>query len=188
MIPEIVYSKYSQAMFDIAKEQDKLEEYGRDLRSIRDTLQLNPDLRKFLEHPLVPPKSKKETLKQIFSDDVSPMVLRLLYVMIDRRREAAMMAAIEGYITLARTAQNIEVARIRVVKPLTAEEETKLIAGLEQLTGKKIDPLYTVDPSILGGVVIQIGDRLIDGSLMRQLSDMKHTLLQADVTNEVTDE
>ena len=99
-----------------------------------------------------------------------------------------MMAAIEGYITLARTAQNIEVARIRVVKPLTAEEETKLIAGLEQLTGKKIDPLYTVDPSILGGVVIQIGDRLIDGSLMRQLSDMKHTLLQADVTNEVTDE
>ena len=188
MIPEIVYSKYSQAMFDIAKEQSKLEEYGTQLRAIRDTLQLNPDLRKFLEHPLVPPKSKKDTIQQIFSDEVSPMVLQFLYVMIDRRREAAIMAAIEGYIDLSRAAQNIEVARIHIVKELTADEEAKLIAGLEKMTGKKIDPLYFIDPSIIGGVVVQIGDRLIDGSLVRQLRDMKHSLLQADVVNEVTDE
>lgn len=175
-------------MFDIAKEQNKLEEFGNELRTIRDTLQLNPDLRKFLEHPLVPSKSKKETIHQIFSDDVSPMVLQFLYVIIDRRREAAIMAAIDGYIDLYRSAQNIEVAKIHVVKELTAEEEAKLIAGLEKMTGKKIDPLYYIDPSIIGGVVIQIGDRLIDGSLERQLRDMKHTLLQADVVNEVTKE
>ena len=187
MIPESVYSKYSQAIFDIAKEQDKLEEYGNELRTIRDTLQLNPDLRRFLEHPMVPAKSKKETIQQIFSDDVSPMVLQFLYVIIDRRRESVLAAAIDGYIDLYRAAQNIEVAKIHVVKSLTAAEEAKLLAGLEKLTGKKIDPLYYIDPAIIGGIVIQIGDRLIDGSLTRQLRDMEHTLLQADVTNEVTD-
>ena len=56
------------------------------------------------------------------------------------------------------------------------------------MTGKKIEPLYYIDPSIIGGMVIQIGDRLIDGSLARQLRDMQQSLLQAGVTNGVTDE
>lgn len=188
MIPEIVYSKYSQAMFDIASEQHKLEEFGNELKTVRDILQGNPELWKFLNHPLVPPQAKKETLKEIIADTVSPLVLRFLYVMIDRRREAAMICAIDGFIDLARKAQNVAVAKIRVVKPLSAEEEKKLLASLEEMTGQKIDPLYYTDPTIIGGVVVQIGDRLIDGSLLRQLRDMKHTLLKADVMNGVTDE
>ena len=53
MVPEIVYSKYSQAMFNIANEQHKIEQYGNELKTVRDTLQMNPDLRSFLLHPLV---------------------------------------------------------------------------------------------------------------------------------------
>lgn len=187
MVPEIVYSKYSQAMFDIASEQQKIEEYGKELKTIRDTLQMNPELRSFLAHPLVPAQSKKDTIRQIFADDVSPIVLQFIYVMIDRRREAALAAAIDGFIDLSRSAQNIEVAKVHVIKPLSAEEETKLVAGLEKITGKKIEPLYYIDPAIIGGIVIRIGDRLIDGSLLRQLHDLEHSLLQADVLNEVTD-
>ena len=59
MIPETIYSKYSQAMFDIASEQKKLTEFGTELKGVRDTFQENPDLWKFLNHPLVPPQSKK---------------------------------------------------------------------------------------------------------------------------------
>ena len=157
MIPETIYSKYSQAMFDIASEQKKLTEFGTELKGVRDTFQENPDLWKFLNHPLVPPQSKKDTLAKIFKDSLSPIVLQFMYVMIDRRREAALLLAIDGFIDLARKAQHIE-------------------------------PLYYVDPSLIGGMVIQIGDKLIDGSLRRQLRDMQHKLLQADVTNGVTDE
>ena len=89
---------------------------------------------------------------------------------------------------MARAAQNIEVAKIRLVKPLSAEEEKQLVASLEKMTGKHIEPLYYMDPSIIGGMIVQIGDRLIDGSLKRQLTDMQHSLLQSDVMNEVTDE
>lgn len=188
MIPETIYSKYSQAMFDIASEQHKLEEFGTDLKGVRDTFQENPDLWKFLNHPLVPPKAKKDTIKKIFTGSVSPLVLQFIYVMIDRQREAALILAIDDFIKLARRAQHIEVAKIRVVKPLTKKEEKNLLAALETMTGQRIEPLYYVDPSLLGGMVIQIGDKLIDGSLKRQLQDMQHTLLQADVTNGVTDE
>ena len=153
---------------------------------MRDTMQENPELWKFLNHPLVPPEPKKETIKQVFGSALSKMVLQFLYVMVDRRREGALVCAIDDFINLVRKAQGIEVAKIRVVKPLTDAEEKKLLASLEKLTGKKIDPLYYVDPSIIGGVVIQIGDRLIDGSLVRQLRDMHHDLLRADVMNEVT--
>ena len=188
MIPEIVYSKYSQAMFDIAKEQGKLDIFGTELKAVRDAMQENPDLQKFICHPLIQPGVKKDTLQKIFAGDVEPLVLQFLYVMIDRRREAAIVPAIDGFIDLARAAQNIEVAKVRVVKALTAAEEEKLVAGLEKMTGKKIEPLYYIDTSIIGGMVIQIGDRLIDGSLARQLRDMQQSLLQAGVTNGVTDE
>lgn len=188
MIPETIYSKYSQAMFDIASEQGKLAEFGTELKNVRDTLQENSEFWKFLNHPLVPPQSKKQTIKEVFADDVSPLVLQFMYVMIDRRRESALLLAIDGFIDLARRAQHIEVAKVRVVKALTAQEENQLRMNLEQLTGKKIELLYYVDPSIIGGMVIQIGDRLIDGSLKRQLHDMQHTLLQNDVMNGVTDE
>lgn len=188
MIPETIYSKYSQAMFDIASEQKKLTEFGTELKGVRDAFQENPDLWKFLNHPLVPPQSKKDTLKQIFGDSVSPLVMQFMYVMIDRRREAALLLGIDGFIDLARKAQNIEVAKIRVVKPLSKKEQTKLVASLETMTGQQIEPLYYVDPSLIGGMVIQIGNQLIDASLKRQLQDMQNSLLQADATNGVTDE
>lgn len=187
MVPEIVYSKYSQAMFDIAKEQDKLEEFGKQLKTVRDTFVQNPELKKFMGSPLIPAVSKKDALKQIFSSDVAPLVLQFLYVMVDRQREGAIVEAIDSFIKLARTAQGIEVANIRVVKPLSKAEEKDLVAALERTTGKKIEPLYYIDPSIIGGIVVRIGDRLIDGSLLRQLQDMHYALLQSDVVNEVTD-
>lgn len=114
--------------------------------------------------------------------------MQFMYVMIDRRREAALVLGIDGFIDLARKAQNIEVAKIRVVKPLSKKEQTKLVASLEAMTGQQIEPLYYIDPSLIGGMVIQIGDKLIDGSLKRHLQDMQNSLLQADATNGVTDE
>ena len=136
MIPEVVYSKYSQAMFDIAKEQGKLDIFGTELKAVRDAMQENPDLQKFICHPLIQPGVKKDTLQKIFAGDVEPLVLQFLYVMIDRRREAAIVPAIDGFIDLARAAQNIEVAKVRVVKALSAAEEEKLVAGLEKMTGQ----------------------------------------------------
>lgn len=187
MVPEVIYSKYSQAMFDIAKEQNKLEEFGTQLKDVRDTLVENPELKKFIGSPLIPAASKKDALKQIFASDVAPLVLQFLYVMVDRQREGAIVEAIDSFIDLARAARNIEVAKVRVVKPLSKAEEKDLVAALERTTGKKIEPLYYIDPSIIGGIVVRIGDRLIDGSLLRQLQDMQYALLQSDVVNEVTD-
>lgn len=187
MIPESVYSKYSQAMFDIAQSDNSLDTVLADMKTVCTVMRENENLRKFLGNPLVTAKAKKETLEKIFASSVSSIVCRFLYVMVDRRREAAITEAVENFIDLARAAQNIEVAKIRVIKPLTAEEETALVKKLETITGKKIEPMYYTDPSILGGVVIQIGDQVIDGSLKRQIRNMEHALLQGSVANEVTD-
>ena len=187
MIPESVYRKYSQAMFDIAQESQLLDTMIADMKVVRAVLKDNEELRKFLGNPLITAKAKKETLKAIFDTSVSALVCQFLYVMVDRRREAAITEAIEGFIDLAREAQHIDVAKISLIKPLTAEEEKMLVTKLEQVTGNKIEPLYSIDPSIIGGVVIKIGDRVIDGSLKRQIHNMERALLQGGVVNEVTD-
>ena len=140
MIPESVYRKYSQAMFDIAQESQLLDTMIADMKVVRDVLKDNEELRKFLGNPLITAE-----------------------------------------------AQHIDVAKISLIKPLTAEEEKMLVTKLEQVTGNKIEPLYSIDPSIIGGVVIKIGDRVIDGSLKRQIHNMERALLQGGVVNEVTD-
>ena len=87
MIPESVYRKYSQAMFDIAGKTNSLETMVKDMKTVREVLRENEDLRKFLGNPLITAGVKKETLEQIFSGAVAPVVCQFLYVMVDRRRE-----------------------------------------------------------------------------------------------------
>lgn len=181
MMEEIIANKYSQAIFDIACEQNALDEIGNELKSIQNMLHGTPELRMFVSHPLIPAEAKKETLEKLFAGSVQPIVLQFVYVMVDRHRESLLDEAITGFIRLSREKQHIEVAKVRVVQPLSPSEETNLVRNLEKLTGEKIEPVYIIDPSIIGGMVIQIGDRLIDGSLARQLKNMEATLLRSEV-------
>ena len=178
--------KYAAALLTLAKETGTLEEVEQELAQIGEIVQQNPELTGFLRNQLISREAKKEVVERIFTQHLNPMVMRFLGVVIDRGRIALLPDIIDVYLELSHVERNIAEAQVRLAVDLTDEEETRLIRELTELTGKEIYLEKTIDPSILGGMIVTIGDRRIDGSLKRQLHEMKTTLLSEKHGIEVT--
>ena len=178
--------KYAAALLALAKETGTLEEVEQELAQIGEIVQQNPELADFLRNLLISREAKKEVVERIFTQHLNPMVMRFLGVVIDRGRIALLPDIIDVYLELSHVERNIAEAQVRLAVDLTDEEETRLIRELNELTGKEIYLEKTIDPSILGGMIVTIGDRRIDGSLKRQLHEMKTTLLSEKHGIEVT--
>lgn len=178
--------KYAAALLALAKETGTLEEVEQELAQIGEIVQQNPELTGFLRNQLISREAKKEVVERIFTQHLNPMVMRFLGVVIDRGRIALLPDIIDVYLELSHVERNIAEAQVRLAVDLTDEEETRLIRKLTELTGKEIYLEKTIDPSILGGMIVTIGDRRIDGSLKRQLHEMKTTLLSEKHGIEVT--
>ncbi|MDU3215132.1 MAG: F0F1 ATP synthase subunit delta [Negativicoccus succinicivorans] len=178
--------KYAAALLALAKETGTLEEVEQELAQIGEIVQQNPELTGFLRNQLISREAKKEVVERIFTQHLNPMVMRFLGVVIDRGRIALLPDIIDVYLELSHVERNIAEAQVRLAVDLTDEEETRLIRELTELTGKEIYLEKTIDPSILGGMIVTIGDRRIDGSLKRQLHEMKTTLLSEKHGIEVT--
>lgn len=178
--------KYAAALLALAKETGTLEEVEQELAQIGEIVQQNPELTDFLRNQLISREAKKEVVERIFMQHLNPMVMRFLGVVIDRGRIALLPDIIDVYLELSHVERNIAEAQVRLAVDLTDEEETRLIRELTELTGKEIYLEKTIDPSIVGGMIVTIGDRRIDGSLKRQLHEMKTTLLSEKHGIEVT--
>lgn len=169
--------KYAQAVYEIAKEKAMLDVVEKQLRLVETTIAGHADLATLMYHPLVPAPAKKETINRIFAGDLDGFLHNFLLLLIDKRREPALPAIIREYIRLANEARNIAEVEVFTAKELTAEQLETLAAKLSKVTGKNIVLKTTVDQALIGGVVVKIGDKLIDGSVARQLKMLKAALL-----------
>ena len=176
----ILAKKYGRAMYELAAEQNCLEQTEKDLRFISETVSENDNLAEILNHPLLAKDVKKDTIKQLFADKVQPVVLQFLYVVIDRGRIGSLAAITDIYASLAHHGMGIEEATVTSALPLTESQTEALKAKLSEMTGSKIILKQKVDASLIGGFIVQVGDRLIDGSVARQLSTLRAQMMQRD--------
>ena len=188
MLANQLATKYAQAIFELAAEQNMLDQVEEQLRLVESTMDAYSDLSTLIYHPRVLGQAKKETLSKIFSQDVADVVLRFLMLLVDKRRETILPFIIREYVKLANVARNIVEAEVTTSMPLDINQQTALINKLSLVTGKTIVLKTQIDKAIIGGVIVQIGDKLIDGSIKRQLQMLKNTLLNTELTGiEVTD-
>lgn len=169
--------KYAQAVYEIANEKAMLDVVEKQLKLVQATIAGHDDLTTLMYHPLVPAPAKKETINRIFAGDLDGFVQNFLLLLIDKRREPALPAIISEYIRLANEARNIAEAEVFTAKELSAEQLEALAAKLSKVTGKNIVLKTTLDQTLIGGIIVKIGDKLIDGSVERQLKVMKAALL-----------
>ena len=188
MLANQLATKYAQAIYELAAEGNLLDQVEMELKLVESTIETYSDLSTLIYHPRVLPKTKKETMSKIFAQDVSDSVLKFLMLLVDKRRETALPDIISEYVKLANEARNIVEAQVTTAMPLDIDQQTALINKLGLVTGKGIVLKTKIDKTIIGGVIVQIGDKLIDGSIARQLQMLKNTLLNTEVTGiEVTD-
>ncbi len=180
--------KYAQAIFELAAEKQLLDQVEAELVMVESQINTYSDLSTLIYHPRVLPQAKKDTISKIFGQETLDFVLKFLMLLVDKRRETILPAIIREYVKLANDARNIIEAQVTTAMPLGADQETALINKLGLVTGKKIVLKTQIDKAIIGGVIVKIGDKLIDGSVARQLETLKNTLLNTEVTGiEVTD-
>jgi F-type H+-transporting ATPase subunit delta len=177
MIGGPVAGRYAAALYDIASEQknmvDKIES---ELKAIKGIIEDNPDLQRLLYHPQITPAAKKDLLEQLFKGKISEVTGNFLALLVDRRRETHLIDIVAEFVALANAGRNIITAKVATAVAMNDQEKGELNRVLARLTGKKIQTSYVVDPSLIGGVVVRMGDKFIDGSIKTRLAALKERL------------
>lgn len=175
---ELVSKRYASALFEVAFENQTYEIVKDELNMVLQCFKSEPKLYDLLKSPLISDVEKKEVISNIFKDRVSIEVFNFLRVIIDKRREEYIESIIEEYRTLANNAKNkVDAVAITAV-PMDKQDLLKLQVNLSMSSGKNIQLQNKVDPSIIGGVFVKIGDKIIDGTVKGRLSNMKEQLSQ----------
>lgn len=177
-----IAKKYSLALFELAKEEDKLLGFKEELEDIVEATKKYNDLRKILFHPRVTPADKKKLVQDIFSFESSNEIINFLKLLIDKRREFYLEAIYEGFVDLLNQEKNIlEVEVISAIK-LSRNLKDKLEKKIVNLLGSQVVLQENINPDIIGGLVLKIGDRVIDGSIRHDLESLKSKIVQIPVS------
>lgn len=178
MLKGAVGSRYAEALYAIAEREKSVDAIEQELIAVDAVVRENRDLQKVLYHPRITSEDKKSLLSELLSGKVSQVTMEFLNLLVDRQREQFLSDIVDYYINLANKARNITEARISSAIELTAEEKKAMAALLDKITGKKVETSFSVDPSLIGGVVVRIGDRVIDGSIRTRLATLREHLRQ----------
>ncbi len=175
-----VARRYAVAVFQLAEERNQVERVQADLAQVIQTIAASADLRKLVADQRVPAHGKKEVFRQVFAGAVSVITMNFLLLVLDKGREAHLEAIYQQYTARVRHRQNIQEAEVRTAMPLGADTLSALADRLGQSTGGQVVLTTKVDPSLLGGMVLKIGDRVYDGSVATRLKTLQNRLCQAD--------
>jgi F-type H+-transporting ATPase subunit delta len=170
-----VAAPYAEALLDLAKRSKSLDETNQDINIISQFVSNSKDLERFLGNPVVTKESKKTVLKDLLGEQVSASTLKFLMLLVDKDRIDYLGSVADSYTVLAAKESSSEVAEVTSVTQLTTEQQAKLKSKLKQLRGtSNIELVLKVDPTLLGGFVVQIGSSVLDFSLAGALKKMQN--------------
>jgi F-type H+-transporting ATPase subunit delta len=170
-----VARRYAQAVFEIARQDDDLDTWATDLRTIRDTLE-DSTTKSILENPVIPTDAKLALVAKNLHG-LGEKQRNFAYVLVESHRTGAIADIASIFQSELDRLRGIVHARVTTAVHLSAEEQSDVTRRLEALTGRKVVMTTSVDPTILGGFVARIGDRLIDGSVVQRLNALRETLM-----------
>ena len=177
MIGSHIAKRYARAFFEIAGEEGRYEEYYRELGRFSAILGENRNLNEFLDNPIFALPDKKAVVETLLQKaGISPLTSSFLRLLVDKRRIGILSDIEECYRELMDKTLKKARVTVKTAFPLTGELSVRLQKGLEGLTGKQVEMTVLEDPSLLGGIVVRVGDTLYDGSIKTQLDNIRNLL------------
>lgn len=172
----VVSERYAQALFDISQDQNLTEKIQEDLRLVTETLNDYPELRNLLAHPVISTQDKKDMFEKIFTDKISKYTKNIIMLLIDKKRDILIPEVAELFRKMYNDLHSRVVANVYTSIELGENVLSLLRKKLEKYLDKEVEIDTHVDKSILGGVLVKIGDRVIDGTLKTKFENMAKSL------------
>ena len=164
--------RYAKATLNLAKEKGLAKEVNDDMILIQSTIEENNDLEIMLKSPVIKSAPKKAVLTEIFGKKVNGITMGLINLLIENKRLSLLNLVAKEYIVIYDFLQGVEVAQITSAVPLTKELEAEILKRIKESIGKEISMNNVIDPSIIGGFVLRVGDKLYDSSVSSRLKNL----------------
>jgi F-type H+-transporting ATPase subunit delta len=180
MSSSVVANRYAVALFQLGQEKSMLDSLEEEVRTVREVFEKNTKLTAFLNHPGIDQAKKKGIINDAFKG-ASKEVLNTLYLMVDRKREDAILAMTQAFIAMTNDFKGVAEAEVYSVRELTDNEKQSLQKvfaaklGLNELLLTNI-----VDSTLIGGVKLKIGNRIYDGSVSGKLERIERKLVSVN--------
>jgi F-type H+-transporting ATPase subunit delta len=170
--PSTAARRYAEAAFEIARRDGTLERWLDDLRLAADVV-TQPDAARVVDNPAIPFGTRREILGKLLEGRVTPGAYNLVLLLAERGRLSAAPAVAAEYKRLVDRERVVVVATVASAVPLETAELEAIGARVREMTGARAEIVTAIDPDLIGGVTVRIGDRLIDASVRGRLERLR---------------
>ena len=179
---KLVGTTYGEALFELAVEEGKEDEFLGEITQLKELLFKNPDFGKLMNHPKILKEDKLKVLEEVFKGRISAELLGFLHLIITKDRYGDIDGILDYFVDEVKKLKGIGVAYVTTAIDLSEvkkkEIETRLLATKKK---KKMEMHYQVDGDLIGGMVLRIGDRVVDSSVRNKLFELQRELLKVQV-------
>ncbi|MEO7997396.1 MAG: F0F1 ATP synthase subunit delta [Gemmatimonadaceae bacterium] len=168
---------YAETLLILARKANDATGWGQLLSQLAEAIQADKTLKQFMESPRVSVTLKTEVIKKALGDKTPAIFVRFLQQLVINRRQAMIREISAEYNSMLNAAENRVVARVTLSRQPAADELTTIVKQLEAKLGHSVDAKVVIDPAILGGVIVRIGDTVMDGSIRRKLSMLRRRMV-----------
>ena len=184
MRDETVARNYAETLFELARRNESIQEYGDALRMVAGLLEDDSRFRTFVETPRIDDENKKDVIRKVFRDKAPKQVLNFVLITIDKRRQTLLGEISDEYSLLLDHHMGREHVEVTVARPLDDTTANVVSEQLSKMLGRQAIPHIRVKPEILGGLVVRTGDMIYDGSVRRRLEGLRRRLLTVRIPSE----
>lgn len=180
---KLVSKVYGDALFEEALRKQEVDALFEEVKGLQMIWRENQSLAELLDNPKIVKEEKIGIIKNIFDGRVSDDLMGFLAVIVDKGRQKEITAICEYFVNAVKEYKNIGVAHVTSAVELSEGQKARLAEKLlNTTTYVEFEMDYQVDPSLIGGMVIRIGDRVVDSSVKTQIYDLRRSLLKLQLT------
>ena len=164
---------YAEALLAVARAEGALGDVSDELFRFARVLETNDELRTTLTDQQLPVSRRQQIVEDLLGGRAHPVTTTLVSMVVGAGRARELATIIDELVQLSAAEADREVAEVRSAVPLSDDQKHRLVTALEAATGKKVELKVIVDPTVLGGIVAQVGDTVIDGSVRSRLQQLQ---------------
>jgi len=176
-VSQAVVAPYADALISLAQEQNSLDAIARDIRLIGNTLADSAELKQLFANPLVGANIKKGVVESVFGSQISAATKSFLLLLVDRKRIAFLSEIVSEFKALLRVIDEVALAEVTTALKLSKSQEDNICDRVKAMTkAKSVELDVTINPDLIGGVIIKVGSQVVDASIRGQLRRLKSSL------------